>query len=348
MVDVGENKPETPEMPDASPASEPEKLVERSVIPAKKRSSRWWYAALIIVVLAAGYYSYTSVFSTPEATSPVSPATGAAAGTPSPTPAATTTPTQTESTPGTTQTETTPPSTTTEAPAATCSDNNICTLDFFDTATNTCANTPVANCCGNNICEPGERCTTVCEGTDCTTTKQQTACKQDCPLSCPATLTVHKQATVYQDKSVQNPKTFTCESANCEQLDNAEFKLTGAASLKTYITNIGEQASDIVASQFNCNYEAPQYNEPAATADGTVLNRLDQKLSVLDYFDGDRTKQESASLSAQQSFDVQTSTYSFAVEPVDAKYSTVLACTVWLRSGDFTNKQDLKIRYVPA
>jgi hypothetical protein len=346
MADVRENKPETPETPDASPASEPEKLVEQSVIPTKKRSSKWWYAALIIIVLAAGYYSYTSIFSTPETTAPASPATGAAAGTPNPTPTATTTPAQTTPTPETTTTETTPPSTTT--PAVTCSDNNICTLDFFDTVTNACINTPVSNCCGNNICEPGERCTTVCEGDDCTTTKQQTACKQDCPLSCPATLAVHRQATVYQDKSVQNPKTFTCEAANCEQLDDAEFKLTGAASLKTYITNLGEQASDIVTSQFNCNYESPQYNEPAATTDGTVLGRLDQKIRVLDYFNGDRVKQEAGSLSAQQSVGGQTATYSFAVEPVDAKYSTVLSCTVWLRSGDFTNKQDLKIRYVPA
>ena len=347
MVDVGENKPETPETPDASPASEPEKLVEQSVIPARKNSSKWWYAALIIIVLAAGYYSYTSVFSTPEATTPVSPATGAAVGTTSPE-TATTTPTQTTPAPEATPTEDMPVSTTTETPTATCSDNNACTLDFFDTVTNACANTPIPNCCGNNLCESGERCTTVCEGIDCTTTKQQTACKQDCPLSCPATLAVHKQATVYQDKSVQNPKTFTCESANCEQLDDAEFKLTGPASIKTFITNMGEQASDVVTSQFNCNYEAPQYNEPAATVDGTVLGRLDQKVSVLDYFNGGRNTQEVNSLSAQQSVGGQTATYSFTVEPVDARYSTVLSCTVWLRSGDFANKQDLKIRYVPA
>ncbi len=349
MVDVGENKPEEPEMPDASPASEPEKLVEQSVIPVRKRGSKWWYAALIIIVLAAGYYSYTSIFSTPETTQPTSPATGAAVGTPSPETTATTTPTQTVSEEQeTTPTETPPASTTTETPAATCSDNNACTLDFFDTATSACANTPIPNCCGNNICESNERCAVVCEDADCTKMSQQTVCKLDCPLSCPATLAVHKLATVYQDKSVQNPKTFTCESANCEQLDDAEFKLTGPASIKTFITNLGEQASDIVTSQFNCNYEFPQYNEPAATMDGTVLGRLDQKVSVLDYFNRDRLAQEANSLSAQQSVGGQTATYSFAVEPVDAKYSTTLLCTVWLRSGDFANKQDLKIRYVLA
>ncbi len=354
MAEVGGERPEdsapdAPETPDASPASEPEKLVEQSVIPPKKTSSKWWYAAFIIIVLAAGYYSYASIFSTPETTQPTSPATGAAAGAPSPEPTATATPvpkTETE------ETETAPAETTKPAPAETtyptCSDNNACTLDYFDTTINACANVAIPNCCGNNICESNERCTTVCEDDDCRVTKQQTVCKLDCPLSCPANVAVHKTADKYSDRDVQNPKTFTCDSGACEQLDDTEFKLTGPASIKTFITNLGEQASDPVTSQFNCNYEQyPQDNE-VATNDGDVLGRLDQKVRVLDYFNGNRDAQESASLSAQQSVGGQTATYSFAVEPVDARYSTTLLCTVWLRSGDFTNQQDVKIRYVPA
>ncbi len=345
--EVEKDKPEVPETPDASPASEPERLVEQSVIPPKKTGSRWWYAVLIIIVLAAGYYSYTGIFSAPETTQPTSPATGAAAGTPSPEPTATTTPVS-----ETGEAETAPAETTEPAPAETtypaCSDSNACTLDYFDTATNACANVAIPNCCGNNICESSERCTTICEDDNCKITKQQTVCKLDCPLSCPANVAVHKLADKYSDRDVQNPKTFTCESTNCEQLDDIEFKFTGLASVKTYISNLGEQASDIVTSQFSCSYEFPQYNEPSATKDGDVLGRLDQKVRVLDYFNGNRDLQESASLSAQQSVGGQTATYSFAVEPVDAKYSTTLLCTVWLRSGDFTDQQDLKIRYVPA
>jgi len=150
------------------------------------------------------------------------------------------------------------------------------------------------------------------------------------------------------NKTVQNPKTFTCETGACEQLDDGEFKLTGAASLKTYITNLGEQASDAVTSQLYCNYEYPQFNELAAIKDGDILNRMDQKLSVRDYFDGNTAKDESNTLDAQQSVGQKTTTYSFAIELVDAKYATTLSCTIWLRSGDFANKQDIKIKYVPA
>lgn len=323
-------------------AGEPEKLVEQSVVPRKK-NSKFWYVALIVIVLAAGYYSYTNIF-TPDSAALGAPITGGAAATPE-----ASTPAVEENSAEPNSAEV-PKNTQLDSSANTnnCSDGNVCTIDFFDTTTNSCTHAAVANCCGNNVCENNERCGVVCVGTACKSTAKITLCKQDCSLSCPASLVVHKIVDKYEDKTVQNPKTFTCETGACEQLDDGEFKLTGAASLKTYITNLGEQASDAVTSQLYCNYEYPQFNELAAIKDGDILNRMDQKLSVRDYFDGNTAKDESNTLDAQQSVGQKTTTYSFAIELVDAKYATTLSCTIWLRSGDFANKQDIKIKYVPA
>lgn len=111
--------------------------------------------------------------------------------------------------------------------------------------------------CGNKICEEDE---------SCNLETYETKCPEDCKVLCPTKLVVG---------DFREEQTFFC-TGKCDFYDNI-FIITGDSKIQANIRNIGEIASNVVTSNFNCYFE-----------DSEVLSRRDGDgnygITVRDYF----------------------------------------------------------------
>jgi len=110
----------------------------------------------------------------------------------------------------------------------TCDDSNPCTDDAFNEKTMQCEHNKLSKCCGNRICEDGERCDPE---------KGYTLCASDCPLECPAKVTVSK---------------FSCATSKCQETSENTFTITGSSVIKADLENIGEKGTSMITSRFKC------------------------------------------------------------------------------------------------
>ncbi|MBI4095622.1 MAG: hypothetical protein HY438_02040 [DPANN group archaeon] len=199
-----------------------------------------------------------------------------------------------------------------------CQDSNSCTIDTYDRNSGQCTHSPVANCCGNSVCEQGERCNRE---------TLETACPQDCSLSCEAFLTVSKFAA----QKEPDKYSYNCASGSCEANGLNEFKITGDAVVHTFINNWGELiAENSVSAQTFCTYNGEQIK-----LDGTLFG-----VGIKDYF-GDN-KDTSGQISARNAKGQNYAEYAIAVSrPSNLDNGVRIQCTALLQSTDISNSQNL-------
>ncbi|MBD3263157.1 hypothetical protein GF374_02140 [Candidatus Woesearchaeota archaeon] len=202
-----------------------------------------------------------------------------------------------------------------------CNDDNICTKDTFNELTKQCEYETIKNCCGNGMCEPGERCN---EET------HQTNCIKDCSRTCSEYLVVHKSEN---DVNEEDIFTLDCVSDNCRKVNDYTFRITGNSKLQIFITNIGEQASTNVHSNFVCSAGSEQAIEDEESVKGVVFK---------DYFnDGEET----ISINAIQSID-NSATYYFDLNTTNIEETYTANCKVYIKSNELDFKQKLNLIFV--
>nr|MBI4157042.1 hypothetical protein [Candidatus Woesearchaeota archaeon] len=121
-----------------------------------------------------------------------------------------------------------------------------------------------SNLCGNDRCESEERCNLE---------TYETICPEDCARQCPTKLVLTEN----------NGNIFSC-SGKCN-LTDGRFLVYGNSKITAKIENIGERASNIVTSNFNCY------------TNGELLTRTDNSgnygITVNDYFNNKEDEMDS-------------------------------------------------------
>ncbi|MBI2041046.1 MAG: hypothetical protein HYT16_03000 [DPANN group archaeon] len=214
--------------------------------------------------------------------------------------------------------QTTPPARKSLTVGLECQDSNPCTVDTYDRNRGQCTHSSVANCCGNSVCEQNERCNTE---------TLETACQQDCSLSCPAFLTVSKFAA----QKEPDKYSYNCVSGSCDAQGLNEFRIKGDAVVHTYINNWGELATENpVSAQTFCAYNGEQVK-----LDGTLFG-----VKLTDHFGGG--KDTSGQISARTAKGQNYAEYSIEVSPPsDLGNGVRIQCTVLLQSTEISNSQNL-------
>ncbi len=206
-----------------------------------------------------------------------------------------------------------------------CDDDNPCTTDVFNELTKECEYKTTDSCCGNNVCEADERCDE---------TTHQTVCAEDCTLTCPAYLIVHKPGD-----ETQTENTFICENPiNCEQISENNFKISGVGktTLTTTVTNIGERAANVITSKFYCDYEGREAKYDDEHVNGIVF---------WDFFEN-KEQNRFENLNAHQSGD-NSMAYILDIDMTDKVASEAdVSCRIVLNSEDFSNTQTIKLMFV--
>ena len=200
-----------------------------------------------------------------------------------------------------------------------CDDENICTKDIFNELTNTCEYETIKNCCGNGICESNERCN---EET------YQTNCLEDCSRTCPAHIIVHKDEEINTDDVF----VFTCADDNCRQINEYTFRITGTSKLKVYLTNIGEQTSSKIYSDFVCGIGGEQAVVDGESIKGVVFS---------DYFD---TNKEELTVNAVQSVGNKANYY-FAFDTTNLEESYIADCKLYIKSNELNFNQRISLMF---
>ncbi|MBI2670704.1 hypothetical protein HYX18_01860 [Candidatus Woesearchaeota archaeon] len=202
-----------------------------------------------------------------------------------------------------------------------CDDVNECTIDSFNPTTNTCVYETKANCCGNKKCELDEYA--------CNLTTYETKCGRDCGLNCPPNLIIHKT----KETKTNDLFSFTCSDTNCEQTSANQFRIKGASSVQTYITNVGERTSDTITSLFNCRIDTTKI---AVTDNDNYLGTI-----FKDYFDEGLDKVDGINSRINPKNFVL---YKFSVNITQPVSPKEIKCTITLTSSLYLqNLQELSI-----
>ena len=202
-----------------------------------------------------------------------------------------------------------------------CDDANECTIDSFNPATNSCVHELKANCCGNNKCEISEY--------ECNLTSYETNCGKDCGLKCPPKLVVYKDQSTKTDDQFS----YSCADQNCEQTGPNVFRMKGVSSIQTFISNIGEQTTDIVTSGFVCKRDDTKI----------ALNDYDTYYGTIfrDFFNDGLEKVDGINSRISQA---NYATYNFKVNITNSISPTPIKCTLVLTSVLYLqNVQDVSI-----
>ena len=168
--------------------------------------------------------------------------------------------------------------------------------------TETADETKEAINCGNGVCEENELCNLE---------TYETSCPKDCKLLCPTKLVVG---------DFREEQTFFC-TGECDFYDNI-FTITGDSKIQTNIRNIGETASNVLTSDFNCYFD-----------DGEVMSRRDNDgnygIIVRDYFnDGE---QKVSSINSRISGN-NLASYIFEVDLDEDRETKDIRCSITLAS----------------
>jgi|GEM_PF-5232986 len=186
---------------------------------------------------------------------------------------------------------------------------------------------PPVGACGNSVCDVGERCN---EETS------RTACTDDCGFSCPAKLLISSQPNPTETQL----STYYCGSGACRQTDDNDFIITGDATIRTRVTNIGERGSDRVSSDFACdlisNMTSLKANNDGEDVIGVVIR---------DYFtDNQETVSSIKSRQAGNNF----AEYMLEMNFTETAQTGQLACLISIRSTGLLNQQTLVVSIAPT